>query len=317
MPYATTFRPRPVLRSDSTHAVARSERSDGARGDAASDDGGWHGSLALGFERRGQATILSRRLHRGPLRVQKPLYQEGEDVCQAVIVHPPGGIVGGDRLETSIDVSADAHALITTPGATKWYRSAGATARQAITMRLQTGARLEWLPQETILHAGATAEQHIEVELAAAARYIGWELSCLGRAASGESFDRGLLSQRVSICMEGRLLFVEHAHIEGGSRLLQSAAGLAGHHVSGLMLVVAVGIDKTLVDALREAQPASPHLAGITRLGAAAPDLPDVIAVRYLGDSAETARRYFEAVRSCVRPIVFGRAAVAPRIWNC
>ena len=121
--------------------------------------GSWEARLALDIARRGDRSLLARRSHSGPLVVQKALHPEGPGVCQAVVIHPPGGIAGGDRLALAIDVGERAHGQLTTPGATKWYRSTGAAARQTLDARVGTGGTLEWLPQEAIVFDGARAEQ--------------------------------------------------------------------------------------------------------------------------------------------------------------
>src|SRR4029450_13927281 len=89
---------------------------------------GWEARLDLSFARDASRTVLAARRYLGPLRVQKALYPEGPEICQAIIVHPPAGIVGGDRLAIAIDVGTRAHAQITTPGAAEGYGSAGVDA---------------------------------------------------------------------------------------------------------------------------------------------------------------------------------------------
>src|SRR2546423_14099799 len=115
----------------------------------------WKARLSLSFARDGNRSVLAERSHEGPLVVQKPLYPEGDAVCHAIVVHPPGGIAGGDELRLDVSAAAGAHALLTTPGAGKWYRSAGAQAKQLLSFSLQ--GTLEWLPRETIVFDGALA----------------------------------------------------------------------------------------------------------------------------------------------------------------
>ena len=93
-------------------------------------DAEWKAQLDLKFSKSGNRTILSHRKHYGPLQVQKPFYPELNGTCHVYILHPPGGMVGGDRLNIYVDVNSNAHALITTPAAGKFYRSAGPVARQ-------------------------------------------------------------------------------------------------------------------------------------------------------------------------------------------
>src|SRR6059036_3586460 len=109
-----------------------------SRADVAS----WHARLELGYERCAERTVLTYRSHEGPLVVQKSLYPEGEAVCQNIVVHPPGGVVGGDRLALDIRLATQAHAQLTTPGAAKWYRSSDAIAHQSIDLHIAAGATL-------------------------------------------------------------------------------------------------------------------------------------------------------------------------------
>src|SRR5712664_2890683 len=109
----------------------------------------WRAQLHLRFARAGNKTVLLERTSDGPLVVQKPLYPEGEAVCHAIVVHPPGGIAGGDELDLRVSAATGSHALLTTPGAGKWYRSAGPLARQSL--QFDVSGTLEWLPRETIV----------------------------------------------------------------------------------------------------------------------------------------------------------------------
>src|SRR6185295_7089615 len=138
----------------------------------------WKANLALEFRSENGRSTLSRKTHDGPLVVQKPLYPEGGEVCHAIVVHPPGGIAGGDELSLKINVGDNASALLTTPGAAKWYRSAGAWAKQNAVFDVQ--GQLEWLPQETIVFDGALAQTAYDAKLGAEAGIIGWDIVCLG-----------------------------------------------------------------------------------------------------------------------------------------
>jgi urease accessory protein len=270
----------------------------------------WHAHLSLGFQRREAATILARREHVGPLRIQKALYPEGEAVCHAIVLHPPSGIVGGDELEIDVTVGPGAHALLTTPGAGKWYRSAGAWANQSLGFTVEVQGVLEWLPQETIVFDAARAAMRSSIELADDARFIGMEVLCLGRRASGERFTEGAVRLDTRVRRAGRPVWLERGLLEGGSGLLDASAGLAGFSVSGTFLAVAPGIEPGLLAACRDIPV---HEAGV-RHGITA--LPEILVARYLGHSSEAARQWFVALWQALRPALIGREAQLPRIWN-
>ena len=267
----------------------------------------WRAELELGFERRGARTVLASRRQDGPLAVQKPLHPEGDGVCHAIVLHPPGGIAGGDELEIAVRAADRSHALLTTPGAAKWYRTAGPWASQTLTIEIGDGACVEWLPQETIVFDGALAGMRTELRLVGNARYIGWEILCLGRSGSGERFARGACTPETALRRDGRLLRFERGTIEGGGPLLDSPAGLAGETVCGTLLASAGGLDTALARC-RELEPESG--AGAVTL------LPGVLVARYLGGSSEAAKRYFARLWAVLRPVVAGRDAAEPRIWR-
>ena len=167
----------------------------------------WQAHLRLGFAWHDGVSRLVERTHSGPLRVQKPLYPEGDAVCHAIIIHPPGGVVGGDQLAVDVTVGEGAHAFLTSPGAAKWYRANGHVSGQHIVLRAGSGASIEWLPQESIFFDQACVRLRHEVELAADASYIGCDIVCLGRSASGEIFNEGSISQQVQIRRGRKLLW--------------------------------------------------------------------------------------------------------------
>lgn len=266
----------------------------------------WKASLCLEFDFADRKTTLGRKFHDGPLVVQKPLYPEGEGVCHAIVVHPPGGIAGGDELTLRARTGEGAAALLTTPGAAKWYRSAGPRAKQVIAFDVR--GQLEWLPQETIVFDGALAQTECDVDLAAGAGLIGWDIVCLGRTGSGERFTRGSYRTSIRVRRDGKLLWLERGRIDGGSRLLESPAGLDGKPVFGTLFASSLSLNKDLLNETRKAEPESGR--GSVTL------LPGILLARYLGDSSEAARRYFIALWRVLRPALTGRDATEPRIWR-
>jgi urease accessory protein len=275
----------------------------------AAEQRGWEAMLQLEYAQRDGQSLLTGRRHRGPLRVQKPLYPEGDGTCHTIIVHPPGGIAEGDRLELDVSLRGGTRVLLTTPGATKWYRSTTAGARQELRYEIQPGAMLEWLPQESIVFDGVRAEMTTRVRLHGDALYLGWEILCLGRQAAGERFSRGRVRLSTEIWREGARLWNEFALVHGGDAQLESLAGCAGHPVCATMLLAGTDIDAELLTRLRQVTVGDGIRGGITTL-------PGVLVARCLAPYAEPARQYFTALWGLLRPAVSGRAARVPRIWS-
>ena len=266
----------------------------------------WKARLALDFAFRDEKTVLAGKSHDGPLVVQKPLYPEGGEVCHAIVVHPPGGIAGGDELTLKVKTGKNASALLTTPGAAKWYRSAGPWAKQSVAFNVE--GTLEWLPQETIVFNGALAQTAYDVNLGADAGLIGWDIVCLGRTGSGERFTRGSYRTAMQVRRDGKLLWLERGRIDGGGRLLDSPAGLDGKPVFGTLFASSLKLNQELLNETRKAEPEEGR--GAVTL------LPGILLARYLGDSSEAARRYFIALWRILRPALTGREATEPRIWR-
>jgi urease accessory protein len=210
----------------------------------------WRAELDLEYERRGARTVLAKRRHDGPLVVQKALYPEGDEVCHTIVVHPPGGMAGGDELDIRASIGSGAHALLTTPAAGKWYRSAGPWARQHVTIEAAEGACAEWLPQETIVFDGARSDIDTQIALGRGAAFIGWDVVCLGRTASGETYENGACRVHTRVTAEEKVIWFERGTIGAGGLLCRSAAGLAGRSVFGTMLATGT-IARELLDECR------------------------------------------------------------------
>ncbi len=272
----------------------------------------WQARLRLGFTDDGGTTRLTERSHSGPLRVQKALYPEGGQVCHAIIVHPPGGVVGGDELAIDVQVHAGARILLATPGAAKWYKANGKISKQSIQIDIGQNSSAEWLPQETIFFDAAHVQLSQVIHLAKEASYIGCDILCFGRSASGESFTTGTLSQRSTIRREGKLVWCEQGTLKGGSAAMQSAMGLAGNTVCATLIAVGKTLPESLIDALR--QEGSLVLEGAGMFGVT--QLKGVVVVRYLGNASEMARTLMLMAWRYLRPALTGRDAVELRIWN-
>ena len=271
--------------------------------------GAWQAHLRLGFALHDGVSRLVERTHRGPLRVQKPLYPEGDAVCHAIIIHPPGGVVGGDQLAVDATVGAGAHALLTSPGAAKWYRANGHVSGQHIVLRAGSGAAIEWLPQESIFFDQACVRLRHEVELAVDASYIGCDIVCLGRSASGESFTTGSIRQQVQIRRGGKLLWWEQGVLAGGGALMASPLGLAGPTVCATLIAVGTPVSSSVLAAVREIVVPAGAVFGATHMKA-------LVVVRLLCGDSEAARRIMLAAWLLLRPAMLGRDAIVPRIWN-
>jgi len=266
---------------------------------------------------------LVERHHKGPLIVQRPFYPEGNP-CHVYLVHPPGGVVGGDELRIDVQVDPRSHALITTPAATKFYRCDGRISSQTQELRA-AGATLEWLPQENIFYRGADTRTATRVHVDADSRFIGWEINCLGLPARGEPFDTGALRLDFELWRSARPgepreissgpfcqqmgsdpIFLDRLRLKGEAAARGARWGLAGQEAVGTLLATPAGRDD--VESLRELVADLPY---------AAVSLVDgVLVLRALAPQAEAVRNLFISAWQRLRPRIIGLPAVLPRIWS-
>lgn len=273
----------------------------------------WHASLQLDYTLEGTRTV-ARHAHNGPLRILQSLYPEGDAVCHNVLVHPPGGLVGGDTLDITATVGPGAHGLVTTPGATRFYRSTGERALQRTHLTLAEGARLEWLPLEALCYNACNAENHLTLNLAPGAECMGWDVTALGLPHAGQPFETGRFVQHIEA--PGRWL--ERGVIDAADhRLLESPLGLAGQRcMASLFFVVGTPLERarrdTALDAARAVMDAHALKASA---GATSPN-GQVLVVRALAPQVEPAMQLLRQVRAAWRAALWQLCAEPPRIWS-
>jgi urease accessory protein len=270
---------------------------------------GWKGRLSLRYGLQ-QGRTVAHDAHDGPLRVLKALYPEGERICHHVLVHPPGGIVGGDELHIDVQVQAGAQVLITTPGATRFYRSAGAAASQTVCLQVAENARMEWLPLETIAYPGCRAANRVQFELGPGAQCLGWDVLALGLPESEQVFSSGEITQELhwpGVWLErGRIAANDH-------RLLTSPLGLDSQHALLMMWFASqAGWRPDEREALLEA---ARNGSGLARWGATAPT-PHIAVLRALAPRVEPLLAAATEVRAAWRKLAWNMDAAAPRVWR-
>lgn len=273
----------------------------------------WNATLALDYTRQAGKTVAHFR-HSGPLRILQSLYPEGDAICHNVIVHPPGGLVGGDTLDLQFSAGAGAHGLVTTPGATRFYRSTGEPALQRTHLTLEAGARMEWLPLEAICYSGCLAENHLTMTLAPGAELIGWDVTALGLPAASLPFEHGSFCQHIEV--PG--VWLERARMQASDTLLMSSPlGMAGHRcMASLFFVAGSKLDRNrrqqALDTARQILEAHPLSA---TAGATSPD-GQVVVVRVLAPVVEPAMALLRQVWLAWRSHFWQQAASSPRIWS-
>ena len=272
----------------------------------------WHGQLQLAYTQE-HARSVARFSHNGPLRVLQSLYPEGDAVCHNVLVHPPGGLVGGDVLDIRIDVASGAHGLVTTPGATRYYRSDDNTATQTVSAHVHDHARLEWLPLETLAYNQCNGINRAVFTLAPQAQLMAWDITALGLPTADQPFEQGQLLQHFEV--QGAWL--EKGLIQGtDKRLLDGPLGFAGHRCSATLILArgsewSVAEREQALELAREVlQQASPEVvAGVTAAH------PQVVVLRCLSALVEPAQHTLRAVWAAWRKGMWHLGDAPPRIW--
>jgi len=273
----------------------------------------WRADLKLDYTLESQRTV-ARYLHQGPLRILQSLYPEGDQICHNVLVHPPGGLVGGDTLDIQVNVAEGAHALVSTPSATRFYKSGGQAALQQVTATLAPGARLEWLPLEAIAYNDCEATNRAIFNLAPTAELMAWDVTALGLPSSDMAFTKGHFQQHLEI--PG--VWLERGNLRGDdTRWLNSPLGLAGQKcLASLVFASGNNIEPQraaqALEAAREVLEAHPLRlqAGITCAH------PQVIVLRVMSPLVEPSMDLLKQVWAVWRLTLWALPSTPPRIWS-
>ncbi|NHO66575.1 urease accessory protein UreD [Aestuariicella hydrocarbonica] len=300
----------------------------------------WHARLNLRLQLGPRGTRLVHNEHEGPLYVQKPFYPEGDELAHLYVLHPPGGLVSGDRLQLDVEVGNGAQTLLTTPGAGRVYRARADRALQHQLNHFQVGAgsSLEWLPLETIIYPNARTRLETRVDLHAGARFIGWEVTSLGLPACKLDAQEAEVSQRLTVTCEGEPVFVEQFHLNAQTRRLFNAmAGMQAKPINAVFVAGPFATDSPFgaksEESIQRAEwiaqqnhhhseallnSAGPGMAGESLVGESLVGLSqvgDFVVGRYLGHCSEQARQLFQRWWAQLRPQLLARLACPPRIW--
>ena len=273
----------------------------------------WLAELSLGFAKRPAKTVLANSLHQGPLRVQKPFYPEADGTCHVYILHPPGGIVAGDRVLLSAELEAGTQALLTTPAAGKMYgtKTLPETQHQLCDFHVGNDAILEWLPQETIIFNEAKAHATTKIHLEGNGKAFVWDIVRLGRIDSGERFTSGYCEQRLELWQNDQPLFIERNRLIADHPLRAAKWGLQNANTTATLCATVV-MPKEKIEACIECLNSKNTANGLWGLT----QKQSLFIARYLGDSISQCREGFEYLWQECRPYFSEKPAVRPRIWN-
>jgi len=273
----------------------------------------WHAELSLDYLNENLRSV-ARYAHKGPLRILKSLYPEGDAVCHNVLVHPPGGLVGGDLLDLQVTVGPGAHGLVTTPGATRFYKSEAGLATQQLKARLEEGARLEWLPLEAIAYNQCEALNKAVFDLSPSAEMMAWDITALGLPAAGMPFVQGTFRQHLEI----KGMWLERGTVRASdTRWMNSPLGLAGQKCMATLVfasgstIASARLERGLASARECMEAHSLRLqAGVSSAH------PNIMVARVLAPVNEPAIQLLKEIWAAWRQDMWQLSSTPPRLWN-
>jgi urease accessory protein len=265
------------------------------------------GALELGYRADGGTTRIAHLFQSDPCRA---LFPRGEvdDIGQTVLLTTSGGLAGGDRIRMQAHFGPEARQVVTPQAAEKIYRAINAATEIDVALKVEAGAWLEWVPQETILFDGARLRRRFGIDVAAGGGVLAGDILSFGRAAHGESYKGGLLFDRWDVRLDGRLAWADRLRLDAPKRALAHPAGFGAARAYGTILLAGVDAARHL-DAVREVLATADSRSAATMVGG-------VLLVRLLAGSTAELRADYARAWSCLRQVAAGLPPRMPRIWH-
>ena len=273
----------------------------------------WRGSICIETRRERGSTRLSALQHEGPLRIQRPFSQD-DGSCHIYLIHPPGGVVGGDALFVEFEGHENTNTLITSSAASKFYSCEAGLPKQHISQNLTVnkGSLLEWVPHENIFFEGSKTQLHNKIMMSNESRFFGWEIMVLGRLESDKTSFGGTLRSATTITKNDRLIHRDFFEYSPG--MDRCSWGLNGQRVIGSLIATSAYIeDEEFARLFSDIK----KKLGSSSFGATRKK--GLFLLRYLGSSVEECKNGFNAARDALHQseaLMFGCHGVRPRIWN-
>ncbi|WP_226898403.1 urease accessory protein UreD [Mangrovicoccus algicola] len=258
---------------------------------------------AAGFALRDGRTVLQRLRQQGSAKAMLPRVHRPEP--ELVFLNTAGGLTGGDRIGFDLDLAPGTHVVATTQTAERAYASLPETGPAAMTVRITAGAgaRIDWLPQETILFERAALHRRTEIDLAGDAACLWCESVVLGREAMGETLQTLDFRDTRVIRRDGVPVMAEPLRLTGATLARREAAsGLGGARALATIALIAPDAP----DLLGRVLPLC-ATAGVT---ASASGWDGRLVIRGLAAKPFALRRWMAAVLDELR----GRPL--PRVWT-
>jgi urease accessory protein len=262
------------------------------------------GKLILSFKRLGTATKIDTLFQEGALKARLPRPQDAT-LCEAVTLNISGGVAGGDRLDTEVTLAPGAQVALASQAAERVYRALGPAARIRTRLTVHDGARLDYLPQETILFDRFALDRTLDIDLHGDAEFIGVEALLFGRRAMGETVQFGTLRDQIRLRRDGRLLFQDMTRLEGEIAAQLQRRAVAGGACAVAGLIIAGPQAEQQLDRLRAVLHAAPGIVA----GASA--FEGIIFARLLAPGGAS-------LRQCLLPALEAcrGSRKLPRVWQ-